>query len=123
MPTCLKQASLALANYNAVYIGAAGQFGSLNSPLTGATVLVPDSVTNVSTCFAVSISGAEYAALVASSSSGTAQTTYPAWNELGSLSIADAQVITGYVGLLWAGVWGVKQIVKMLSSSERNQDE
>jgi hypothetical protein len=70
--------------------------------------------------------GTEYVArqnAIAAAGSSAAATSYPAWNELGSLSIADAQVITGYVGLLWAGVWGIKQIVKMLSSSERNQDE
>lgn len=55
---------------------------------------------------------------------GTIQTpNYPAWNELGSLSIADAQVISGYVGLLWAGVWGIRQVIKSLSIFERNQDE
>jgi len=45
------------------------------------------------------------------------------WQELGNMSIADAQVISGYVGLLWAGVWGIKQVIKSLSISERNQDE
>ena len=55
---------------------------------------------------------------------GTSQTQVPQnWLELGNMSIADAQVISGYVGLLWAGVWGIKQVIKSLSIFERNQDE
>lgn len=56
--------------------------------------------------------------------SATTETPTPQnWLELGNMSIADAQVISGYVGLLWAAVWGIKQVVKSLSISERNQDE
>jgi hypothetical protein len=89
--------------------------------------LNPAGATNFSGCAFVVETGPEYAARLvrdAQTQSSTTQTTsYPAWNELGSLSIADAQVISGYVGLLWAGVWGIKQIVKSVSIFERNQDE
>jgi hypothetical protein len=79
---------------------------------------------SVDTCPYLLMSQAEYKSVAAASAAASVQTpSYPAWNELGSLSIADAQVITGYVGLLWAGVWGIKQIVKSVSIFERNQDE
>lgn len=87
----------------------------------------PRGTTDFTGCALVVETGPEYAARLVRESqaeSGTTQTvSYPAWNELGSLSIADAQVISGYVGLLWAVVWGIKQIVKSLSIFERNQDE
>lgn len=56
-------------------------------------------------------------------SSGTQTPTPQNWQELGNMSIQDAQVISGYIGLLWAGVWGFKQVAKAFSISERNHDE
>lgn len=59
-----------------------------------------------------------------SGSSGTSQTQVAQnWQELGNMSIQDAQVISGYIGLLWAGVWGIKQIARSFNISERDQDE
>jgi len=121
MPTCFKFATTGYAAPNYLMDDAGTQ---RTSPVTIARMLVPDAgVTDIASCSFVSISGAEYLALK-NVSGGTVQTpSYPAWNELGSLSIADAQVISGYVGLLWAGVWGLKQVIKSLSISERYQDE
>jgi len=93
--------------------------------VSGGLVLAKSGTQNNSTaCDFVLLTSAEYDQIFHALSAGTSPTpNYPAWNELGSLSIADAQVITGYVALLWAGVWGIKQIIKSLSISERNQDE
>lgn len=123
MPTCLRLAVVGSTGYGADVLMTLDGSAFL-SPRVMASVFVPDSGnTDIAGCAAVSISGAEYLALT-EASTGTPQTpNYPAWNELGSLSIADAQVISGYVGLLWAGVWGIKQVIKSLSISERNQDE
>lgn len=96
------------------------------SPYTLAQPLLIDAGGNTSTCAMLTLTGAEYQALLSNSGSGsgTIQTPTPQnWLELGNMSIADAQVISGYVGLLWAVVWGIKQVVKSLSISERNQDE
>lgn len=45
------------------------------------------------------------------------------WLELGNMSMADAQLISGYIALLWAAMWGAKQIIRALFINERNQDE
>jgi hypothetical protein len=101
-------------------------YNKVASPFAYAQPLFIDAGGNTSTCAMLTLTGAEYAALLANSgsSSGTTQTPTPqGWQELMSLSIADAQVISGYIGLLWAGVWGIKQVIKSLSFTERNQDE
>lgn len=124
MVACLKSWSLITNNGVVVMLTNTSIGGGVSN--TQATVLVPDkSGTAIADCEAVSISGADYAALKAGAgSSGSVQTPTPQnWLELGNMSVADAQVISGYVGLLWAGVWGIKQVIKSLSISERNQDE
>lgn len=122
MASCLVPKGLVVPSFGGVkQTVSATDFTSSGVPAVA--LVVDPSVTDLASCVAVSISGAEYLALK-NAGGGTVQTpSYPAWNELGSLSIADAQVISGYVGLLWAGVWGLKQVIKSLSISERNQDE
>ena len=63
-------------------------------------------------------------AYLVADSSDTSQTQVAQnWQELGNMSIQDAQVISGAIGLLWAGVWGFKQLARALTVSERDQDE
>lgn len=55
---------------------------------------------------------------------GTAQTQVPQnWQELGNMSMADAQLISGYIALLWAGMWGAKQVIRALFTNEGVKDE
>jgi hypothetical protein len=125
MSTCLKTSYIGPQSIapSVLYNSAAN---AVQAPYTLAQPLLIDSSGNVGTCALLVLSGAEYSALLANSgsSSGTTQTPTPqGWQELMSLSIADAQVISGCIGLLWAGVWGIKQVIKSLSFTERNQDE
>jgi len=46
-----------------------------------------------------------------------------AWQELGNMSIGDAQVISAYVAGVWAVAWGIKAIRKLLSINEGSRDE
>jgi hypothetical protein len=55
---------------------------------------------------------------------GTSQTPTPQnWLELGNMSVADAQSTSVYIGLLWAMVWGFKQVARSLINRERDVDE
>jgi hypothetical protein len=112
MPICVFEAPLTTPNVKV-------------NGVTGGLVLAKSGTQNNSTaCDFVLLTPVEYDQIYHSVLAGTSATpTYPAWNELGSLSISDAQVISAYVGLLWAGVWGIKQLAKAFFSPERNQDE
>jgi len=44
-----------------------------------------------------------------------------AWQELGNLSIANAAVISVYVGVVWAVAWGARAIGKMLLTSSESE--
>lgn len=45
-----------------------------------------------------------------------------AWNELGNMSIGDAQMISAYVGGVWAIAWGFKAISKHFFSDEDSNE-
>jgi hypothetical protein len=125
MPTCLKVSYAGVPSPQPI-VFFDSTASKVATPYTLAQPLFIDAGGNTSTCAMLTLTGAEYAALLANSSSnsGTTQTPTPqGWQELMSLSIADAQVISGYIGLLWASVWGIKQVIKSLSFYERNQDE
>jgi hypothetical protein len=107
---------------------------SLDGNITSQDVQIVQLALNVAPtdCQAIVLSSVEYLAFVnalqnpssGGGSGGTVQTPTPQnWLELGNMSIQDAQVISGFIGLLWAGVWGFKQVAKAFSISERNQDE
>jgi len=73
-----------------------------------AYALVPDpSVTDLTTCRFVVESGA----------------STNAWRELGNMSIENAQVISAYVGLVWAIAWGFKAIASSISQNEGEKNE
>jgi len=46
-----------------------------------------------------------------------------AWHELGSMSIADAQVIGLYVGGVWAIAWAFKAVAKTISTNQGTENE
>lgn len=45
-----------------------------------------------------------------------------AWRELGNMSIENAQVIGTSVMLVWAGAWGIKQVVKAIDITSTERD-
>lgn len=45
-----------------------------------------------------------------------------AWRELGNMSIENAQVISVAVGLVWAGAWGIKALVKAVSINDPDRE-
>lgn len=46
-----------------------------------------------------------------------------AWQELGNMSIENANVISGYVALVWAVAWGFRAIRSSISNYESKENE
>jgi hypothetical protein len=93
--------------------------------VTGGLVLAKSGTQNNSTaCDFVLLTNAEYDQIYHSVLAGTSVTPTPQnWLELGNMSVADAQSTSVYIGLLWAMVWGFKQIARSLINRERDVDE
>lgn len=82
----------------------------------------PRGTTDFTGCALVVETGPEYAARLVRESSGTGSSGagsvgYPAWNELGSLSLSDAQAITPSIFAIWAIAWVFRLLGKHVLSS------
>jgi len=72
----------------------------------------------IESCDAVALTAAEYQKIMSSSA-----VQVSAWQELGNMSIENAQVISAYIAAVWAIAWGLRAIRKSISTFESADHE
>lgn len=109
MPVCFKNAQLVNLGGNQFGNGRVLVGSGANSTVPASPQVQPlvptlaDSAFGIESCDFVGLTAAEFEKVMSSSSVAP-----NAWQELGNMTIQDAQVISAYIAVVWAVAWGFR---------------